>query len=121
MNKKESSDIKDFLYHYKAIVTDNYDGDSITVDISLGFYAKLEKQKVRLYGIDTPEIRGEERSQGLIVKAILADMILGKEVVIETYKDSKEKYGRWLATVWIDGLNVNQWLIENGYAKEYVE
>ena len=47
------------FYLYKAFVTDVYDGDTITVDIDLGFWTTLHKQKIRLYGINTPELKGE--------------------------------------------------------------
>jgi len=49
------------LYHYKAHITKVYDGDTVTADIHLGFNMVMRKQKLRLLGIDTPEIRGEER------------------------------------------------------------
>ena len=51
-------------YIYKAEVVSVYDGDTITVDIDLGFNVVLRKQKIRLGGINTPEIRGEEREEG---------------------------------------------------------
>lgn len=108
------------LYHYKALVTEVYDGDTLTADIELGFYVDKRKQKLRLRGIDTPELRGEEREQGLIVRDIVRSMILNKEVIIETYKDETGKYGRLLATVYINGLNLNQWLIDNGHAIAYL-
>jgi endonuclease YncB( thermonuclease family) len=56
------------LYNYRAFVTGVYDGDSITVDIDLGFNNWMKNQKVRLYGINTPELRGEERPSGLIAR-----------------------------------------------------
>ena len=48
-------------YLYKATVTEVYDGDTITVDIDLGLNVWLKDQTLRLLGIDTPELRGEER------------------------------------------------------------
>ena len=71
------------LYFYKAVVRSVYDGDTVTLDIDLGLGVWLKKQKIRLYGINTPEIRGEERESGLISKHRLSDMILDKEIVIE--------------------------------------
>jgi endonuclease YncB( thermonuclease family) len=52
------------FYIYKAKVTDVYDGDTITVDIELGFYTKLQDQKIRLYGINTPEMKGSDKIKG---------------------------------------------------------
>jgi micrococcal nuclease len=107
------------MYEYKAKVIKVYDGDTITVDIDLGFAVNLHKQSIRLYGIDTPELRGDERPEGLKIKEILSSQILGKEVILKTYKDKKGKYGRWLAEVYLNGLNINKWLLENNYAKPY--
>lgn len=76
--------------------------------------------KLRLYGIDTPELRGVEKVEGKKVRDIVRGMILDKEVTINSFKDKQGKYGRYLATIVLeDGLNVNQWLVENGYAKPY--
>ena len=108
------------LYHYKAKVTKVYDGDTITVDIDLGFFIWTKDQTIRLTGINTPEIRGEERPEGLISADALRLRILNKEVILATQKDSKGKYGRWLATVYLDGENINQWLLDEGYAKPYI-
>lgn len=106
-------------YKYHAYVTHVYDGDSITVDIDLGFKVKLSGVKLRLAGIDTPEIRGDEREQGLISKAAVEQRILHKEVIIKTDKDKTGKYGRYIATVYIDGLNLNEWLLNEGLAELY--
>ena len=108
------------FYRYKAIITDVYDGDSVTADIDLGFGIWMRNQKLRLYGIDTPELRGAEREEGLKVRDYVTDLILGQEVIIESAKDKSGKYGRWLATIWIQGVNLNEKLLNEGKAKEYV-
>ena len=59
----------------------------------------LKKQKIRLLGINTPEVRGSEKSQGIISRDALRQRILGKVVIIKTSKDKKGKYGRWLGEV----------------------
>ena len=105
------------MYEYEAIVTQVYDGDTITVDIDLGFDVILKKQKIRLLGIDTPEVRGPERANGLISRDALRGRILDKQVIIKTEK--RGKYGRWLGIIYIKDTNINQWLINEGYAKEY--
>ena len=76
--------------------------------------------KLRLYGIDTPELRGDEREQGLIVRDILREKILNKDVEIHSYKDKQGKYGRYLATILLDGEDINQWLVDNGHAEVYL-
>ena len=107
------------MYNYKAKIIDVYDGDTVTAMVDLGFL-HFQEMKLRLYGIDTPELRGEERERGIIVRDILREMVLGKEVTIRSYKDKQGKYGRYLANIILeDGLEVNQWLVDNGHAKEY--
>jgi len=108
-------------YRYKAIVGRVYDGDTITVDIDLGFNIWWREVSLRLYGIDTPEIRGEERESGLLSRQFVLDRLpIGCEVVIETFKDKKEKYGRYLANVFYDGgKNLNLELLQNNLAKKY--
>jgi micrococcal nuclease len=107
------------MYEYKATVTKVYDGDTITVDFDLGFGILIRKQKIRLLGINTPEVRGPEKPQGIISRNALRQRILGKVVTIKTSKDKKGKYGRWLGEVFMEEENINQWLITEGYAKEY--
>ena len=100
------------MYNYKAKIIGVYDGDTVTAMVDLGF--------LHFHGIDTPELRGPEREQGIIVRDILREMILNKEVTIRSYKDKQGKYGRYLANIITeDGLEVNQWLVDNGHAKEY--
>ena len=113
------------LYNYKAIVVSVYDGDSITLDIDLGFNIWMRNQKVRLYGIDTPEIRGEERNEGLIARDRLRELILNKEVILTSYKDKSGKYGRWLGTIFFKDKdnsweNINQLLLAEGLAENYI-
>jgi micrococcal nuclease len=95
-----------------------YDGDSVTLDISLGFDITI-KQKVRLLGIDTPEIRGKERLDGLIARDRLRELIDGKDIIIVTHKDRGGKYGRLLATIYLDGVDINQQLVDEGLAEVY--
>ncbi len=107
------------MYEYKATVTKVYDGDTITVDFDLGFGILIRKQKIRLLGINTPEIRGPEKPQGIISRDALRQRILGKVVTIKTSKDKKGKYGRWLGEVFMEEENINKWLLKEGYAKAY--
>jgi len=111
------------MYEYRAIVKKVYDGDTITVDIDLGFDIWMKNKSIRLAGIDTPEIRGEERPEGLVVKDIVLKMIpVGSEVILKTEKDATGKYGRYLAEVWKVGdfNSLNEWLLDNGYAEPYL-
>jgi len=105
-------------YLYKAVVTDVYDGDTITVTIDLGFKTFLHNQKIRLYGIDTPEIRGSvEVDKGKMVRNFVKDKILYETIELETIKDEKKgKYGRWLGIVHYKDGNLNDELWERGFA-----
>lgn len=78
-------------YTYKATVTKVYDGDTFTINIDLGFYIVWNDQVIRLARVNTPEIRGIEREDGLKVRDIVASLIFDKEVTIKTIKDKKEK------------------------------
>jgi micrococcal nuclease len=113
-------------YIYKATVKKIYDGDTITVDIDLGFNIVMQNQKIRLFGINTPEIRGEEREEGLKSKKYVEKVIpIGSVITLKTYKDKKGKYGRWLGEILLfdeatrEFINLNEQLIILGYAKKY--
>ena len=107
------------LYTYKATCTRVYDGDSVTLDIQLGFNMAMLNQKIRLFGINTPEIRGAERPQGLIAAARLRGLIEGKEVMLHSHKDRSGKYGRWLGTIYLDDTNINKLMLQEGLATIY--
>lgn len=109
------------MYEYHATVTDVYDGDTITASIDLGFKVHLHDQKFRLLYVDAPEVRGTTRELGLLSKRALEDKILNKTVTFKSFKDKKDKYGRWLCEIWLDDLNINRWLIDEGYAVLYHE
>jgi len=115
----EKSKTEDSLYTYRANVTSVYDGDTITVSIDCGFGIVLKDQKIRLLGINAPEVRGEQRESGLVTRDRLREKIDGKQVLLKTKKDKKGKYGRWLGTIWIEEEDVNQWLLTEGLAQEY--
>ena len=114
-----------FEYYVKK-VSKVVDGDTIDVDIDLGFDISFSS-RVRLAGIDTPESRTAdkmEKALGLEAKAYLKNQIeSAKTVVIKTEKmDSSEKYGRILGWVFLDGSNIsiNEQMISEGYAWGYM-
>ena len=114
------------MYEYRVKkVVKVVDGDTIDVDIDLGFAVSFT-QRVRLAGIDTPESRTtdlKEKALGLEVKEKLKkEIAAAKDIVIKTEKpDSSEKYGRILGWLFLDGSDVslNQRLINEGYAWTY--
>lgn len=107
-------------YYYHALCTSVYDGDSITLDISLGLGVYLHNQKIRLIGINTPEIRGKERPLGLQARDRLRELILDRDVIVRTHLDRTGKYGRLLGTVYVDDVDVNQLLLDEGLAESYM-
>lgn len=109
----------DNKYSYRAYITDVYDGDTVTCNIDLGFGIIINKQKIRIFGINAPELRGEAREEGIIIRDKLRQLILDKWVTLYTIKDSKGKYGRWLGII-VDGkININELLLEDELVKEY--
>lgn len=110
------------MYTYKAHVVSIYDGDTITVDIDLGFDVHLKGLKVRMYGINTPEIKGATRSKGIVSRDALRSKILDQDIILHTIEDKQEKYGRWLGKVeTIVGEDMNRWMVAYGYAVEYMD
>lgn len=108
------------MYTYKAHIVDVYDGDTVTAIVDLGFH--VSKQiKVRLKDIDAPELRGNERSAGLVSKARLEELVLNKDVLLITFKDKQEKYGRWLGEIFLseNDISINQMLLNEGLAVPY--
>ena len=111
------------MYEYACKVERVVDGDTVDVVLDLGFDI-LYKSRVRLYGIDTPESRTrnkDEKARGKMAAAFLEDAINnGKRVVIQTkLKDSRGKFGRVLGDVVVDGININQSMIDNYHAAAY--
>lgn len=107
------------MYEYKAKVIDIYDADTMTLEIYLGFHITVV-EKVRLLGIDTPELRTKnlkEKELGYEARDYLCDLILGKEIIVTTEKQGK--FGRYLANIFYDDININNELIRLGYAHPY--
>ncbi|MFZ2323353.1 MAG: thermonuclease family protein [Ignavibacteriaceae bacterium] len=113
--------MENVLYHYKAKIVDVYDGDTCTVDIDLGLHIWIKGEKIRLDRINAPGVRGKERPKGIKSRDYLRSLILDKEVYIETIKDKKEKYGRYLGEIWLkesdnNFINVNDKIVKDGFA-----
>ena len=114
-----------FEYNFKLVKV--VDGDTIDVDIDLGFGVWLRNQRIRMMGIDTPESRTrdlEEKKFGLLAKDKL-QTLLANGKVIKTFKDAKGKFGRILADVIVYHSAEDRWcgateiMIAQGYGVKY--
>jgi micrococcal nuclease len=103
------------LNNYTAVCKRVIDGDTIVCDIDLGFFVILHSQILRFSNINTPELSTPE---GIASKEFLKNLVEGKEIVIKTLKPNcqKEKYGRWLAEIYLNCENLNDILVRNNHA-----
>jgi len=120
------------MYEYRAKINRVVDGDTVDVDIDLGFGIVLSDERVRIMGIDTPESRTRDKVEkvfGLASKARLKSL-LGKTAVLKTQvakdgEDMKGKFGRILGDFDVYDANKDAWrpatdvLIEEGHAVAY--
>lgn len=120
-------------FEYNAKVVEVVDGDTIIIDIDLGFDIKLTKQKVRLLGVDTPESRTSDKIEkvfGLVSKEYVKKFVKECEdyVIIRTHlsddvdENGREKFGRLLGEI-VNPKNqkvLNEELINNNYAVKYL-
>jgi micrococcal nuclease len=111
------------MYEYRCTVVKIVDGDTVDVDIDLGFGVWMKKQRIRLYGIDTPESRTrdlEEKKYGLMAKQFVLDHLpIGSTQTLRTRKDGVGKYGRILGEFVVGDTTVNQMLIDTHNAVAY--
>jgi len=104
------------IYQYRASVLSVVDGDTIWVQIDLGFDA-YQNMSLRLAGINTPEMSTPE---GRAARDwLVARLEPFEEIIIETIKDRKEKYGRYLAYIILNDVNINEEMLTLGVAKPY--
>ena len=120
------------MYEYKANLVKVVDGDTVDVDIDLGFGVWLKDERVRIMGIDTPESRTSDKVEklfGLAAKNRVIEL-LGESVVLKTFaakdgEDMKGKFGRILGDFDVYSPTTDSWkpltqvLIEEGLAVEY--
>jgi len=112
------------MYHYQATLLRVIDADTVQIKIDLGFDIDGINLTVRLAGIDAPEKSTEAGKKALrwLKRQIGSG---GKTLWITTKKDRKEKFGRYLATIWLSedssdpSKSINQMMITKGHAKPY--
>ena len=93
------------MHEYRVNIVKVVDGDTVDVDIDLGFGIWMKNERVRLFGIDTPESRTrdkEEKKYGLAAKQYLIDKLNAGKPILKTFKDGVGKYGRILGEFWVE-------------------
>ena len=115
------------MYEYRCKVVKIIDGDTVDVDIDLGFGVWLKKERIRMFGIDTPESRTrdlEEKKYGNAAKELITGMLDDEGgIVLKTRKDKEGKYGRILGELWrttdFADKSINDYMIEKHHAVAY--
>ena len=117
------------MYEYNCKIVRVVDGDTVDVDIDLGFGIWMHKERIRVHGIDTPESRTRDYMEKIFGK-LAADTVekflpVGSRQTLITVKDKAGKFGRILGKLKIfDGqqdreTTLNEWMVRNYYAVEY--
>ena len=121
-------DMKNSLYHYRARCLRVVDGDTLDLEISLGLNTYV-RERVRLFGINTPETYGvkkgsQEYLDGMAAKMAVFDLVVDRDLWVETVKDKTGKYGRYLARVYFEPelepgtmICLNEWLVAEELAE----
>ena len=117
------------MYEYSCTIVKVIDGDTADVDIDLGFGVWLKKQRIRFYGIDTPESRTSDKVEkiyGLMAKDVVLHFLpVGSAQTLRTKQDDKGKYGRILGEFLIHDaktdsqMTINDWMIREHHAVAY--
>ena len=116
------------MYEYRCKVVKVIDGDTVDVDIDLGFGVWMHKERVRMFGIDTPESRTrdlEEKKRGLAAKKFLTGMLDDEGgIILKTHKDKTGKFGRILGELWrttnYADQSINNYMIDKHHAVMYL-
>ena len=115
------------MYEYRCKVVKIVDGDTVDVDIDLGFGVWLKKERIRMFGIDTPESRTrdlDEKKYGLMAKDYITKLLDDEGgIFLKTRKDAEGKYGRILGELWrttdFADTSINDLMIKNHHAVSY--
>ena len=116
------------MYEYKARINRVVDGDTVDVDIDLGFGIWMKDERIRVMGIDTPESRTSDKVEkifGFAAKDRLKELIpegsvqILKTEVDKDGEDAKGKFGRILGDFIVEGYRITEILVDEGHAVEY--
>ena len=110
------------MYEYPCKIVRVVDGDTVDVDIDLGFSHWIHNERIRLYGIDTPECRtrdAEEKTAGLLAKKFVEDALHVGGTYTLTTKE-RGKFGRYLGVIMLsDRTSINAVLVTEHLAVPY--
>ena len=111
------------MYEYNCKIVRVVDGDTVDVDIDLGFSHWIHNERIHLYGVDTPECRtrdDEEKAAGLLAKAFIEDALhVGGTYTLSTKE--KGKFGRYLGVIMLsDRTSINAALVSEHLAVPYM-
>lgn len=109
--------MKPCLFYYSAKVLKVVDGDTVWLDVDLGFNVRQE-MSIRLWGINAPEMNTPEGKESK--RFLQSYLAVGQHVILDSRRDKKEKYGRYLGVIYVDDVDINAEMIKQGYAKEYM-
>ena len=112
--------MKQPAYEYRACYVENHDGDTVRLDVDLGFHIVV-RETFRLWGINAPELKGDTKAEAERSRDGLRAKLLGAEFVIRTRR-GQEKYGRWLCEIQLpnEPMTVNDWMVLQQLAVEYM-
>ena len=109
------------MYEYECKIVRVIDGDSIVVDIDLGFGLWIHGESIRLFGVDCPECRSrdkEEKAAGIAAKKFVERFLqVGQTYTLKT--QDKGKFGRYLGTISNETETVNKALVDEHLAVVY--
>lgn len=121
LNKNSSNTYKKIYYAKYAKVIKVIDGDTYDVAFFDGCLS-ISRGRVRLYGIDTPELKSRDvilKERACAAKKFAEDNLLGKIVRIDILNEKRDKYGRLLANIYVNKIDFAQELIARGFAVAY--
>ena len=105
-------------YVYGAKLVRVVDGDTVVLDVDLGFGTWLHNQHCRLLGINAPETHTETREAGEAATAWLRELLADtEEILIRSHLDKKDSFRRLLIELWADGHDINYCMVQDGHAR----
>ncbi len=110
------------LYTYAAEIVRVIDGDTVVADIDLGFNTWRHNEHLRLFEIETPE-RGadgyDQAAEGLRTRIDGQSVYICTVPMVRSEREARGSFGRYLAVIYFEGENINEWMLSEGLARPY--